>query len=115
MLLCLTVVSVTRQKAVILPVILLFGSGGLAGTWTAGRKWLLDIAPPDHVGEFFGLYGVTIKLSVFGCTLFALLSDWTGSYRVALVSQLVPLVIGIGFLAAARSQRPDAGRQEAQA
>jgi len=108
MLLCLIVVSATRQKAVILPVILLFGSGGLAGTWTAGRKWLLDIAPPDHVGEFFGLYGVTIKLSVFGCTLFALLADWTGSYRVALVSQLVPLVIGIGFLAAARSRRPDA-------
>jgi len=105
LLLCIAVVSVSRQPAVVLPVILIFGSGGLAGMWTAGRKWLLEVAPPDKVGEFFGLYGVTIKLSVLGCTLFAGLADWTGSYRIALVGQLVPLTIGIAFLAAARPQR----------
>jgi len=105
MLLCILVVCGIPRRGVILPVILVFGSGGLAGIWTAGRKWLLDIAPPGRVGEFFGLYGVTIKLSVFGCSLFALLADTTQSYRVALLGQLVFLVPGICFLVAAKPPR----------
>jgi len=108
LLLCVIVAGTFRHPAILLPVILIFGSGGLAGMWTAGRKWLLEVAPAEKVGEFFGLYGVTVKLSVFGCTIFAGLADWTGSYRVALLSQLVPLIIGIGFLAVARPQRAEA-------
>ncbi|HUT34786.1 MAG TPA: MFS transporter [Planctomycetota bacterium] len=112
MLLCIIVVCAVPARVVILPVILLFGSGGLAGIWTAGRKWLLDIAPPDRVGEFFGLYGVTIKLSVLGCSVFALLADWTHSYRVALLGQLVFLVPGICFLAAAKPPQRLASTEE---
>ncbi|MBM4037544.1 MAG: MFS transporter [Planctomycetes bacterium] len=103
--LCILVASVTHRAWVLVPTILLFGSGGLAGVWVAGRKFLLDIAPPEKVGEFFGFYGVTQKLSVFGCTLFALMADWTGSYRVALSSLLVPLAVGMAFLAVSRPQR----------
>jgi len=104
MLACIGVAASATSPWVILPVIVVLGSGGLAGTWTAGRKWLLEVAPPEKVGEFFGLYGITVKLSVFGCTLFAAVADWIG-YRVALSSLLVPLAIGIVFLAIARPQR----------
>lgn len=103
--LCIVVAGLVRERAVVVPTILLFGSGGLAGVWVAGRKFLLDVAPEGKVGEFFGLYGVTQKLSVFGCTAFAAVADWTGSYRVALLSLLVPLAVGIVFLALARAQR----------
>jgi UMF1 family MFS transporter len=104
LLVCIVVGSVTRQPAVLLPVVLFFGSGGLAGVWVAGRKFVLDVAPPERVGEFFGLYGVTQKLSVLGCTLFAAMADWAG-YRLALLSLLAPLVVGIGFLMASRAER----------
>ena len=104
MLACIAVAASATSPWVILPVIVVLGSSGLAGTWTAGRKWLLEVAPPEKVGEFFGLYGITVKLSVFGCTLFAAVADWIG-YRVALSSLLVPLAIGIVFLAIARPQR----------
>ncbi len=112
MLLCIIVVCAVPVRAVILPIILVFGSGGLAGVWTAGRKWLLDIAPPERVGEFFGLYGVTIKLSVLGCSLFAILADSTHSYRVALLGQLVFLVPGICLLAGAKPPQRLASTQE---
>lgn len=102
---CIAVASITHKPWVLVPTVLLFGSGGLAGVWVAGRKFLLDVAPPEKVGEFFGFYAVTQKLSVLGCTLFALMADWTGSYRAALSSLLVPLAIGIAFLAASRPQR----------
>ncbi|MBM4032191.1 MAG: MFS transporter [Planctomycetes bacterium] len=104
LLVCIVVGSATRRPAVLLPVVLFFGSGGLAGVWVAGRKFVLDVAPPERVGEFFGLYGVTQKLSVLGCTLFAAVADWAG-YRLALLSLLAPLIVGIGFLMASRAQR----------
>jgi len=100
MLLCVLVAGLGRSRAVLLGVIVVFGSGGLAGMWTAGRKWLLEVAPEGKVGEFFGLYGVTVKLSVLGCTLFAFLADFAG-YRPALMTQAVPLAVGICLLVAA--------------
>ena len=111
MIACLTIAGSVSFRPVLLPAILVFGSAGLAGTWVAGRKFLLEVAPPDKVGEFFGLYGVTVKLSVFGCTLFSALAD-TAGYRVALLSLLGPMVVGTVFLALARPQRIDSSRQE---
>jgi UMF1 family MFS transporter len=95
-------------KAILVPVILVFGSGGLAGTWVAGRKWLLVLAPEGKAGEYFGLYGVTNKLSVIGMLLFAALGDWTGTYRASMASLLVTLGAGLVFLALARTERPAA-------
>ena len=73
------------------------GAIGLAGIWTAGRKVLLVLAPPEKVGEYFGLYGITTKLSVIGSTVFGLLSDLFG-LRVAICSQAGFLIAGLAFL-----------------
>lgn len=77
------------------------GAFGMAGIWTAGRKLLLQLAPPDRVGEYFGLYGVTVKVSVLGSTLYGVLADAFGSVP-ALVAQLAPLLLGLGCLAMVR-------------
>jgi len=106
---CLIAAGTLHHKATIVAIIAVFGSGGLAGVWVAGRKFLLEIAPEDKVGEFFGLYGITLKLSVLGCTLYAALADWSGSHRTALLSLLAPLVVGIGFLAMAKPIRVGEG------
>lgn len=106
--LCIVVAAAVREPWVVVPTILVFGSGGLAGVWVAGRKFVLDVAPPEQVGEFFGLYGVTQKLSVLCCTMFAAVADWAG-YRVALVSLLAPLMVGMAFLAASRAERVTSG------
>ncbi|MFP4057313.1 MAG: MFS transporter [Candidatus Brocadiia bacterium] len=111
LLLCIVVAGLSASPYVLVPVIVVFGSGGLAGMWVAGRKFLLEVAPPERVGEFFGLYGVTIKLSVLGCTVFAGLADWVG-YRPALLSLLVPLGVGLAFLGAARPQRAESSNEE---
>ncbi|NQT53591.1 MFS transporter, partial [bacterium] len=105
--LCILAAGTLRHKGLMVGVILVLGSGGLAGVWVAGRKFLLEVAPPDKVGEYFGFYGVTIKLSVFGCTLFAALADWRG-HRPALLSLLVPLAVGIVLLSLARPERAEA-------
>jgi len=90
-----------------------FGGLGLAGIWTAGRKLLIDLAPREKLGEYFGLYGITTKLSVVGSAVFGITvdavtrisgSDLTG-WKAALLLQAVPLVLGLLFLSRVKHVR----------
>lgn len=83
-----------------------FGALGLAGIWTAGRKLLIELSPREKLGEYFGLYGITTKLSVLGSAIFAVLydatveitSDTLTGWKVALAAQSIPLMLGLFFL-----------------
>lgn len=77
------------------------GAFGMAGIWTAGRKVLLQLAPPDRVGEYFGLYGITVKVSVLGSSIYGVIADSFGSVH-ALLAQLAPLLLGLLCLAMVR-------------
>lgn len=91
-----------------------FGGLGLSGIWTAGRKLLIELSPREKVGEYFGLYGITTKLSVIGSAVVGVLKDvittQTGSeltgWRIAIGAQAIPLLLGILFLALVK--KPDA-------
>lgn len=74
-----------------------FGALGLAGIWTAGRKLLMDLAPPDQLGEYFGLYGITVKISVIGSTAYGFIATYSGP-QMALATQSIPLLLGLWFL-----------------
>jgi len=77
------------------------GAFGLSGIWTAGRKMVLLLAPPDQTGEYFGLYGITLKLSVLGSVVYAFLADAYGC-KPAMLAQGVQLLVGLGCLAMVR-------------
>ncbi len=83
---------------------ILLGSG-LGGVWTSDRVYLLRLAPPAQVGEFFGLYGLVGKLSaVIGPLLYSSLVAsllgplGKGAYQVAILSLLVLMLIGLGII-----------------
>lgn len=85
----------------------------LGGTWSVSRVMLVALSPPEKMGEFFGLYGLAGKLSaVFGPMLTGLLLDiFSGlghnSYRVAISSLVLFMLIGILLLARIPDARPD--------
>ncbi|MCA8910377.1 MAG: MFS transporter [Planctomycetes bacterium] len=91
-----------------------FGGLGLSGIWTAGRKLLIELSPREKVGEYFGLYGITTKLSVIGSAVVGVLQDvvskQTGSdltgWKVAIGAQAGPLLLGILFLALVKKPQP---------
>ncbi|MBX3464435.1 MAG: MFS transporter [Planctomycetes bacterium] len=83
------------------------GAMGLAGIQTAGRKVVVVLAPPAQTGQYFGLYGITTKLSVVGALVYGLVADAFGS-RPAMLVQAVPLLLGLGCLAMVRLPAPDA-------
>ena len=90
-----------------------FGALGLAGIWTAGRKLLIELSPREKLGEYFGLYGITLKLSVIGSTVFGLIfdnvtrltDDDLAGWKAALALQAVPLLLGLGFLMLVKQRR----------
>lgn len=83
------------------------GAFGLSGIWTAGRKVVLILAPPEQIGGYFGLYGITTKLSVLGSTIYAVVADAFGA-RPAMASQAIQLLIGMGLLFMVRLPKPAA-------
>ena len=78
---------------------------GLGGVGVVDRLMLLRLAPPERVGEMFGLYGLVGKFSAvvgpvaYGIIVSSLLPHLgTGAYQVAIASLLVLLLIGIAIL-----------------
>ena len=81
------------------------GAFGLAGVWTAGRKLVVVLAPPERVGSYFGLYGVTVKLSVVGSLVYGFVEHAAGA-KPAMLAQGVQLLLGLACLAMVRMPRP---------
>lgn len=77
------------------------GAYGLAGVWTAGRTVVVLLAPPDRVGEYFGLYGITVKLSVVGSAVYGFVEYYAGA-KPAMLAQSAQLLIGLLCLAMVR-------------
>jgi len=99
-----SVLALTLVILALAPGFNLFGwagtlGGGLAaaGIWTAGRKALVELAEADRVGEYFGLYGLTTKISVIGSLAFSVTSDLAG-FRPALWVLVFPASAGCMFL-----------------
>lgn len=75
------------------------GAFAISGIWTAGRKVLLELAPANSVGEYFGLYGLTTKISVVASLLFSVTADVSG-FQSALWILVFPAAVGCAFLIA---------------
>lgn len=69
------------------------GSFAIAGIWTSGRKVLIEMAPGEKLGEYFGLYGLTTKISVIGSLIFSIAADLAG-FRTALWLLVFPAAAG---------------------
>ena len=74
---------------------------GLGGVQVADRVFMVRLAPPERLGELFGLYGLVGKGSqvigqlLYGVTIFLLLDALgVGAYQIAVISLLVTMLIG---------------------
>ncbi|HEU4394704.1 MAG TPA: MFS transporter [Planctomycetota bacterium] len=95
-----TVDSITADRTLAIWVTVIGGGYGAAGVWLAGRRALVDLAPPDRLAEHMGLLGVTRKASVFGTVVLATLAD-SRDWRYAILALVAPLLAGATLLAIA--------------
>jgi len=95
-----TVDSVTADRTLAIRVTVIGGGFGAAGIWLAGRRMLVDLAPPERLAEHMGILGITRKASVFGTVVLATLAD-SRDWRYAILALVVPLLAGAALLAVA--------------
>ena len=70
----------------------------IGAVFSADRPYLLELTPPQYVGEFFGLHGMVGKLGrVTGLALWPLISTTLGFGQEAAVISLV-VCIGLSFV-----------------
>ena len=86
----------------------------LGATWAVSRVMLMALSPPEKLGEFFGLYTLSQKLSaVAGPALIAvLLNVFEGlgsalSYRISVGSLILIMALGMFLLYRVPDVRPD--------
>jgi UMF1 family MFS transporter len=84
----------------------------LGGTWTVSRVMLVALAPPEKLGEFFGLFSLAGRFSAIlgpALTAILLLSFGRGAwaYRLSIGSLALIMALGIFFLLRVPDARPD--------
>jgi UMF1 family MFS transporter len=86
----------------------------LGSSQSAGRALVGYLSPAERQGEFFGLWGLSVKLSsILGpITYGAVVAVTAGSHRLAFVVTGIYFVIGLALLAGVNVER---GRQAAAA
>jgi UMF1 family MFS transporter len=116
--LVLWLVAITLAAGALVPW-MLFAAGplvgiALGGTWTVSRVMLVALAPPEKIGEFFGLFSLAGKVSaVAGPAITALIlflleeTIGTVAYRIAMGSLAVIIVLGLFLLLRVPDVRPD--------
>lgn len=76
----------------------------LGGTWTSARTLVVDLSPPEMVGEIFGFYGLVGKTAsiigplVWGGVVWSFGFLGLIKYRIAIFSLLLFLLVGLIIL-----------------
>lgn len=71
----------------------------MGGSQALSRSFYGAMIPPKASAEFFGFYSVFNKFSaIWGPLVFALIRQWTGTARLAIISLIVFFIIGFVLL-----------------
>lgn len=96
---------ITMDKAIFQWVIAPIAGVALGSTWTAARTMMIELSPPEKLGEFLGIYNLTGKFSavlgplLWGTTLWLLDPRVFGrpAYQVAIGTLLVMVLLGFAL------------------
>jgi len=72
---------------------------GMGSTQAVGRSFMAQMTPPSRESEFFGFYVLSGKFaSMFGPLIFGIVSETTGSQRLAVLSLLPFFLVGLALM-----------------
>jgi UMF1 family MFS transporter len=90
----------------------------LGGTWTVSRVMLVALSPSEKLGEFFGLFSLSGKVSAVAGPAITALLLWalgglgTGAYRISIGSLALIMALSLFLLLRVPDARPDSNVEE---
>jgi len=72
---------------------------GMGGVWVVSRAYIVELSPPEKLGEFFGMYGLAGKAAsilgplLWGTVVWVFQDTQTFKYRAALTALLLITVV----------------------
>jgi UMF1 family MFS transporter len=96
----LAAIPLLNPGIIILWITAIFAGIAMGGIWCADRPYLLRLAPPEHVGEFFGAYSMVGRFaSILGPLVWVLVTETLGFGRpIAVATLIIPIMISYGIL-----------------
>lgn len=85
---------------------------GMGGVWVVSRTIIVELSPPEKVGEFFGLYGLAGKMAsivgplLWGSVVWILQDTQTLKYRAAVGTLLLITILTIILFNKLQKQLP---------
>lgn len=93
------IVGCTAQNRAMFWLMATLAAIGMGSTQAVGRSFMAQVTPPSRESEFFGFYVLSGKFaSMFGPLLFGLVSQASGSQRLAVLSLLPFFLVGLGLM-----------------
>ena len=83
---------------------------GMGGVWVVSRAYIVELAPPEKLGEFFGIYGLAGKAAsilgplLWGTVVWVFRETQTFKYRAALTTLLLITVVTLFLFRSLRRQ-----------
>jgi len=93
---------------------------GMGGVWVVSRALLIQLSPPEKVGEFFGLYGLAGKMAsilgplLWGGIVWIFESTTTFKYRAAVSALFLVSLLAIHLFRSLVRELPEATRNPQQ-
>jgi MFS transporter, UMF1 family len=88
---------------------------GMGGVWVVSRAYIVELSPPEKLGEFFGIYGLAGKAAsilgplLWGTVVWAFQDTQTFKYRAALTALLLIAIVTLFLFRSLKKQIAEAG------